>query len=73
MGLNSLKILAKVAFHSALISLSYRLYLARSDAGEHKNNRRSEQSANAAMHGLHKAPFDSKKAHRHRAPIAGSR
>jgi len=49
MGLNLLKILAKVAFHNALISLSYRLYLARSDAEEHKNNRRSEQSANAVM------------------------
>ena len=72
MGLNLLKILAKVAFHIALISLSYKLYLARSDAGEYKNNRRSEQSANATTQPP-KTPFGSKKSRRHQAPITASR
>jgi hypothetical protein len=69
MGLNLLKILAKVTFHNALIVLSYRLCLARSDAGEHKNNRRSEQSANATTRPA-KTPFDSKKFRRQQGPIA---
>ena len=71
MGLNLLKILAKVTFHNALIGLSYRLYRARSDARENKNNRRGEQSANATMQPT--KPLLTGKTHRHQAPIAVSR
>jgi hypothetical protein len=41
-----LKILAQVTFHNAVIVLNYGSCLARSGAAEHKNNRRSYESAN---------------------------